>query len=71
MSIFSRRPQFTGQEVTHMILLAASIESLEQIGLNPDPKMEAAIAKAKAICIRTDTDDGFNIYCPPISIVGG
>lgn len=71
MSVFSGRPQFTGQEIGQMVLLAASIEGLEQIGLNPDPKMEAVIAKAKAVCIRTETDEGFNLYCPPITIVGG
>lgn len=71
MSIFYRRPQFTGDEVTTFILLAASIENLQAIGLNPDPKMEAAMAKAKAVCVRTETETGFKLYCPPISIVGG
>jgi len=72
MKLFgTRRPQFTTQEITSYILLAASIENLAQLGLNSNPQMEAAIAKAKSVCKRTETDNGFDLYCPPIDIVGG
>lgn len=54
-----------------MILLTASIENLEKIGLHPDPLIEAVMAKAKAVCVRTETESGFEIYCPPITIIGG
>ena len=70
MGIFSRtrRVQWTGKEITNLILLAASMESLAQLGLSPNDDLDAVIAKAKATCIRTETEDGFNMYCPGITV---
>lgn len=71
MGIFDRRYKkmhWTGQEITNLILLAASMESVTDIGLIPNAEMDAVIAKARASCIRTETENGFNVYCPGITV---
>jgi hypothetical protein len=63
-----RSPVFTGQEITALIILAASIDTSEYVFT--DPQLQAVVDKAKSLCERREKVNGrHTIYCPPIEIV--
>lgn len=65
---WKKKPVFTAQEVTTLILVAALID-FDKLGLTPDHQARAVVEKAKSIVTITENGTGFHANVPSITIV--